>query len=293
VDNYHTPVLSDEVDSFLRVRSGGKYIDGTIGGGGHAARILKSSGKVLGIDWDLTSILHLKKKFESEISEGKLMLVHGNLKDMGKYAKKTGFENVDGILLDLGVSSYQLDKSGRGFSFRRNEPLDMRMTNGLGEDTELTAHEIINKWSEEELYEIFSKYGEEIRAREVASEIVSSRPIETTEELAQIISKVIRTGEARHPATKIFQALRIAVNSEIENLQKGLDEGFKLLNKGARFEVISFHSLEDRTVKLYFLKLERGGLARILTKKPVIATEEEIRQNRRSRSAKLRVIEKI
>jgi 16S rRNA (cytosine1402-N4)-methyltransferase len=291
-DFQHTPVLLREVTDFLRVKSDGKYIDCTIGGGGHSAQVLKSGAVVLGIDQDLTAILHLKKKFESEIKAKRLILEHDNFVNVAKAAEKLGFIQVDGILFDLGVSSFQIDQSGRGFSFKRAEPLDMRMNPEVG----LTAAGLLNDLPEEELYTIFAKYGEERRSRDIARQIVAARklsPITTTEELAGIVTNVLGESGIIHPATRIFQALRIAVNSEIENLKIGLKEGFKLLNLGGRLAVISFHSLEDRVVKLQFLEFANEGQGKILTKKPVVATEAEIKENKRARSAKLRVIEKI
>ncbi len=323
----HTPVLLDEVlEGFginLRVSSVSKvsgvsrgiYIDGTIGGGGHTEEILKSGGKVLGLDQDQDAITHLKKKFESEIKQGSLILARGNFADIKTIAEERGIKNVDGILLDLGVSSYQLDSAGRGFSFRANEELDMRMD----KQSSLTAGKIVNTYTLDELYEIFLKYGEEPKSRKFAEKIVQARKnteIKTTTELVDILvgEQPSATGFGGiHPATRVFQALRIVVNDEIGNLKKGLDSGFKLLAggvfenstedggarqsstivRGGRLSVISFHSLEDRVVKLFFLQLEREGLGKIITKKPITASEEEIGRNRRSRSAKLRIIERI
>ena len=292
MDSYHKPVLIDEVVEALNVEPGKIYIDGTIGGGGHSAQLLKSNARVLGIDRDEDAILHLKKKFESEIASGQLTLVRGNFADIKRISNSNGFETVDGILLDLGVSSNQIDKSGRGFSLRREEPLDMRMDEGLV----LTARDLVNNWSENDLYEIIAKYGEEINARKIAQNIIERRkigPIETTSDLSEIISRVVPSGGKIHPATKTFQALRIIVNDEMNQLKSGLEEGFKLLNKGARFAVISFHSLEDRAVKLFFADLERRSLAKVINKKPIIASITELRSNRRARSAKLRIIEKL
>lgn len=300
MDSFHTPVLIEEVIKELEIRKNGLYIDATIGGGGHTERIITAGGRVLGIDQDENAILHIKKKFEPEIEKGQLILSQGNFSDIENIAKSNSFEKVDGILFDLGVSSFQLERSYSGFSFRREEKLDMRMSLS----TSLTAREIVNTWPEEDLYELFAKYGEERRAREVAQEIVHKRAekeIETTTELANIISKVVkpdgktpvRQAQGRHPATKIFQALRIVVNDEIGNLKKGIEYGFKLLGSGGRFEIISFHSLEDRVVKLYFLRLEQEGKVRILNKKPIVASREEIIKNRRCRSAKLRIIVRL
>jgi 16S rRNA (cytosine1402-N4)-methyltransferase len=293
MDSFHTPVLLREAVEGLQVRKDGNYIDATIGGGGHTRLILDLGGRVLGIDQDKDAISHLKKKFELGIKEKRLELECGNFADIEKIAKLHGMNSVDGILFDLGVSSYQIDESGRGFSFMRDEALDMRMSQA----SELNASEIINTWPESDLVAIFAKYGEEPAASEVAREIVFRRKkkkIETTGQLVEIIRGVGAVRAVKiHPATRIFQALRIVVNKEIENLRKGLIEGFKLLKKGGRLEIISFHSLEDRVVKLYFLELERSRFAKIITKKPVTAAFEETRSNRRARSAKLRISERL
>ncbi len=292
MDNYHTPVLLSEVVEGLQVRKDGLYIDATLGGGGHTSEILKLGGRVLGIDQDEDSISHIKKKFESEINEGRLVVSQGNFSEIEKIAQDSGFSQIDGILFDLGVSSYQIDKSGRGFSFLKSEMLDMRMSKSI----DLTAYEIVNNWSEQQLYEIFAKYGEEIKARDVAKAIFVARrikPIETTTELSEIVTGVIKNSGKIHPATRIFQALRIAVNEELGSLRSALTSGFKLLKRGGRIEVISFHSLEDRIAKLYFSSLEREGAAHLINKKPIVAGEKETEINRRSRSAKLRIIEKI
>lgn len=291
--DFHTPVLLKEVAEGLRVHKDGKYIDATIGGGGHTSLILDLRGRVLGIDQDEDAILHLKKKFESEMNHRRLVLERGNFTQIRTIAARCGMNDVDGILFDLGISSYQIDQSGRGFSFMRDEVLDMRISQG----GELTAYKIINTWPENDLFTIFAKYGEEPAAKDVACEIVLRRKqkkIETTGQLAEIIKSVGAVRESKiHPATRIFQALRIVVNDEIESLRRGLSEGFKLLKRGGRITVISFHSLEDRVIKLYFLELERKGLGKIITKKPIMATFDEISKNRRARSAKLRIIERL
>lgn len=295
MNNFHTPVLLKEVVLGLRVRKNGIYIDGTIGGGGHAGEILKHGGRVLGIDQDEDAISHLKKKFESEIKERRLILVQGNFADIKDISLKSGSEKVDGILFDLGFSSHEIDKSGRGFSFQKDEFLDMRM-NVSGVSGKVRAYDIVNYATQEELYEIFLEYGEEPKSFQIAREIVLTRkkkPIETTFELSKLCSKVVRADHKKNPATRVFLALRIAVNSEVENLRRGLSNGFELLNEGARFLVISFHSLEDRTVKLFFSQKSKIGGARIINKKPILPESYEISQNRRARSAKLRIIQKI
>lgn len=289
---FHKPVLLSEVLTGLRVKTNGRYIDGTIGGGGHAQEILELGGIVLGIDQDQAAIEHLKKKFESEEAEKRVILVNGNFADIGTIAEENQFNQVDGILLDLGVSSFQIDQSGRGFTFNNTEPLDMRMDNR----NKLSAYEIVNKYGEDELRVIFARYGEIREADEVAHAIVERRKtgeITTSSELSEVVNQVIKQTGKTNPSTRVFQAIRIAVNDEIENLKMGLDAGFKLLKTGGRFEIISFHSLEDRVTKLFFLKLVQEGKAKFVNKKPIIAGEQEIHENRRSRSAKLRIIEKI
>ncbi|HVT00601.1 MAG TPA: 16S rRNA (cytosine(1402)-N(4))-methyltransferase RsmH [Patescibacteria group bacterium] len=292
MDNFHIPVLLKEAVEALRVQRDLLYIDGTIGGGGHTEQILKLGGRVLGIDQDQEAILHLNKKFESEIKSGRLILARGNYSQIVELAKEHGIKKVSGILLDLGVSSFQLDKSNRGFSFRRDEDLDMRMS----DEFKTTAYDFVNRADEEELYETILKYGEEANARKIAHQIFLRRqekPIKTTFELSQVIGEVVKGGGPINPATKTFQAIRIAINDEIANLRLGLTNGFELLDEGARFAVISFHSLEDRAVKLFFIEKTRQEKALLINKKPILASDDEIRSNRRSRSAKLRIIEKI
>ena len=309
---FHTPALLKEVIRGLNIRPDGKYIDATIGGGGHAAEIIRRGGKVLGIDWDQDAIEYVNKNFKFQISNFKLKLVRGNFSNIAKIARARGFENTDGVLFDLGVSSYQIDQSGRGFSFLRDEPLDMRMdpstrSTGSGQAS-LTAYDIVNKATKDELYNIFSKFGEEKNARTISDSIVRARqvkPIETSRELAEIVARVVKGTRnqawgrpfdrtpGKHPATRVFQALRIVVNSEIDNLKMGVGGAFEILALNARLAVISFHSLEDRAVKLFFARLVRERRARLVNRKPIVASEEEIRMNRRARSAKLRIIEKI
>lgn len=291
-NSYHTSVLLQEVVTFLGVREGGRYIDGTFGGGGHAAEIFRRGGIVLGIDMDQDALRYGKENFKSQISVGKLRLVKGNFREIDKLAGANGFANVDGILLDLGVSSFQLDTPGRGFSFQSPGPLDMRMDRELG----VTAKDLLTVLSKGELYELFTTFGEERLARPIADSIVKSRrvkQIETTEELGQIVSRVVSGGHPDiHPATRVFQALRIAVNDELENLRIALPKAVQLLKENGRLCVISFHSLEDRIVKTGFLEMEKQVLGQVVTKKPVVADEDETNRNRRARSAKLRVFER-
>lgn len=292
VNNFqHIPVLLEEVIDGLKVSAGNKYIDGTIGGGGHSLEILKRGGIVLGIDQDPDAVEAVSKKLEKEIKSGQLKVVSGNFSEIKDLASGNGFGQVDGILLDLGVSSYQLDNSGRGFSIRHDEKLDMRMDkNGT-----LSAYEVVNKYPFERLVDIFYRYGEEHNSKGVAQAILDKRknsPIETTGQLADLITRLPHKSEAIHPATRAFQAIRIEVNNEIEVLKKALDQGCELLNSNGRLVVISFHSLEDRIVKQVYGKMGREGYGEVMTKKPLIATDNEVEKNKRARSAKLRIFKK-
>ena len=285
----HVPVLLTEVLDYLRIEEGAKYIDGTAGGGGHTAEIIKKGGKVLCIDQDQEAIDHLHARFKDE---KKVSIVKGNFFDIRNIARAQGFGDCSGILFDLGMSSFQIDASTRGFSFLRDQPLDMRMNT----QTELTAHEIVNTWPQDALEEIFLKYGEEENAKQVAEAIVVRRKekkFESTKELVDVLITLGRSNTAIHPATRVFQAVRIAVNSELDVLKIGLADAAEILGSGGRMVVISFHSLEDRIVKNKFRELDQKGTGKVLTKKPVMAGEEETKINRRSRSAKMRVFEKI
>lgn len=284
----HTPVLLKEIVDSLKIEKGKKYIDATIGGGGHTVEILKHGGKVLGIDVDEDAIEYLKSKFKIEKD---LILVKGNFREIDKIARLKGFDKVAGILLDLGVSSYQLENKERGFSFQNEGLLDMRMD----KDLNVKALDLVNGLNKRELCELFIKLGEEYNARAIVEVIIKSRtikPIETTLELSKIIEKTTKGFSKINPATKVFQALRIAVNDELNNLKEALPKAMDLLEKNGKLCVISFHSLEDRIVKNYFLQFQKSGKGNILTQKPKGACLEEIKINRRSRSAKLRVFEK-
>lgn len=293
MNNYHTSVLLQEVLSYLSIQPNEWYIDGTLGGGGHSFEILRLGGNVLGIDVDEDALRHVTEKQESEKSElkGKLVLAQGNFQDLDLIAKEHGISSVSGILLDLGVSSYQLEQPEKGFSFAEG-PLDMRMDRTLT----VKAADLVNGLTEKELTELFTRLGEERFAKSLARTIVDYRkekPIETTKELADLImKKVPYRQEGIHPATRVFQALRIAVNDELNVVREVLPKAVTLLKSGGQIAVISFHSLEDRIVKHAFLDFEEQGLGTVITKKPVVAGEEEVLQNRRSRSAKLRVFEK-
>ena len=290
----HKPVLIKEVLEYLNPTPGENFIDCTVGFGGHTFSILektKPDGKVLGIDFEKSSLEKVKESF----SEDRLILANGNFVDLKEIAKESNFHPVNGILLDLGLSSWHFDESDRGFSFQGDEPLDMR----LDPESELTAEKIINKWPEQELFEIFKEYGQERfpgRIARVICEQRSKHQIQTTKQLVDIIEQAIpskhRYGRI-HFATKIFQAIRIAVNDELGNLTKVLPQALSILEPEGHLVVISFHSLEDRIVKLFFREEFKKGSLEILTKKPIVPTQDEVDFNTRSRSAKLRAIKKI
>jgi 16S rRNA (cytosine1402-N4)-methyltransferase len=289
----HIPVLVEEVMTFLRCEPGRTYVDATLGGGGHASEILKRTapdGVVIGMEWDGDALSEARKElmpFGERVKIFRKNFIH--LPDLIKA------ESVDGILLDLGLSSFQVEKEGRGFSFKGDGPLDMRMDQRMGQ----TAADLVNHLSLEELEYILFHYGEESWAKKIAKAIILERerePIETTQILRKIVHRAIpRRFHSRRidPATKTFQAFRIRVNDELENLRKILDTGWTLLKKGGRMCIISFHSLEDRMVKETFRKLEKEGEVHVLTQKPVTPSEEEQRRNPRSRSAKLRCAERV
>ena len=279
----HIPVLSQEVITGLNIQPGGNYLDLTVGGGGHSRLILETAEdvKLTCVDQDEDALKAAKENL-SEFRD-RVKFIHSN------FANFQFPENsYDGILADLGVSSYHLDNPERGFSFRNSANLDMRMN----QQQSLTAGDIINEWEEKELADIFFKYGEERLSRKIARRIVEKRPFNTTTELAEAIAYSVppkyRHGRI-HPATRVFQALRIAVNDELKVLETLIEKAPNALIPGGRIAIISFHSLEDRPVKH---GLRNSPLLRILTKKPIIATEEETKENPRSRSAKLRIAEK-
>lgn len=294
----HIPVLQKEVIEYLEPKPNKNFIDCTINGGGHTLAILEATapkGRLLGIDWDENQILNLKSQFPPAKFRSRLILVCDNFVNLKEIVKKQNFKQVQGILFDLGLSSWHLEKSGRGFSFLRNEPLDMR----YNPENPLTAEKIINYWSEPEIERILKEYGEEKYAGKIAEEITKERklkPIKTTQRLVTIIRKSVPLKYQYfkiHFATRTFQALRIAVNSELENLKIVLPQALEILKKRGRLAVISFHSLEDRIVKNFFREMFLEGKLEILTKKPIIPNKKEIKINPRSRSAKLRAIKKI
>lgn len=282
----HIPVLQKEVIQYLVPKPNENFIDATFGEGGHTTFILKKNeprGKVLGIELD--SELLEKFKFQD-----RLILVNDSYSNLKEIVKKHNFKPVNGILFDLGMSSWHLEESGRGFSFQREEPLDMR----FNQKSHLQAEDIVNKWPEKEIEQILREYGEERFSRRIAKEIIETRkrnPIKSTFQLVDIIKKSTPSWYQKkriHFATKTFQALRIAVNDELETIKKGLEQALDILEKEGRLVVISFHSLEDRIVKNFLKEKAKQGIIRIETKKPIRPCFEEIKTNKRSRSAKLR-----
>lgn len=287
----HIPVLLNEAIEALEVKIGQKYIDATLGGGGHTREIIKLGGLVLGIDQDDEALEFVSISQKPEISSQKLKLIKGNFRDIKKLAIENKFEKIEGILFDLGVSSHQLDTNNRGFSIKGDSRLDMRMDKSQS----LSAYEVVNDYPRDKLAEIFYKYGEEHNAKIAAQAINDTRrkkEIVTTGELAAILMGLSHKSEPIHPATRVFQAIRIEVNDELEALKKGLIDSLGLLSPGGKLVVISFHSLEDRIVKQTFAKFERDGVGSNVYKKPVTANNIEIKQNKRSRSAKMRVFKK-
>ena len=304
----HFPVMLAEAVAGLDVKPDGVYADCTLGGCGHTAKILSllgENGRVLGIDLDPAALENASRAVNDE----RLVTWHGNFRELKYAARETGLEKLDGALFDLGVSSYQLDTAERGFSYIRDAALDMRMDNTSG----VTAEELVNTLPEEELARIFFEYGEERYARRIARAIAAARavsPVETTLQLADIIASQYPKAELKHgnPAKKCFQALRIAVNGELDGLGKALEDALELLVPGGRLVVITFHSLEDRIVKNTFARFERPctcppefpvcvcgkkPTARVITKKPIVCSAEEAALNSRSHSAKLRIAEKL
>lgn len=295
-DIFHRPVLLPQVISYLSVVKGAKYIDATLGGGGYTFEILRRGGVVLGIDQDRDSIEYIKAKIKDQSSKIKnkdnLFLERRNFKDLKEIAHKWGFEKVDGIIFDLGMSSFQIDKSDRGFSYHRDEILDMRM----GNDVRVKASDILNKFNEESLYEIFSSFSEELNSRAIAHAIFRARTLKQnivrTIDLVNVVNKVIGKYDPK-VLSRVFQALRVAVNNELEALKIGLVHAVDLLVYKGVVIVLSYHSLEDRTVKLFLKQKEDQGCLRIITKQCIRADRFETSINPRSRSARMRVGEKI
>ncbi len=303
----HLPVLLNEVMEWMNLKPGDCIVDGTVGGGGHAEAILEklgADGKYVAIDRDEKTLARAKERLQKY--EPRVLFVHGVFSDLPQILQSLKIEKVQGVLVDLGVSSFQLDEAERGFSFMKEGPLDMRMdpsTHSVRSGQALpeeswTAADIVNEYSEEDLIEIFQKFGGERFSRRIARAIVDFRrdqPFYLTQDLANLVDRVVppkfkKKASRIHPATRVFQALRIVVNQELEHLEKFLDLDFQFLEKGGRLQVISFHSLEDRIAKW---RLRGREDFRVLTKKPVIPSDSEMEENPRSRSAKLRVAEKM
>ncbi len=302
----HTPVLYQNVLAALQPRSAGRYIDGTLGAGGHAFGILEASspaGLLLGLDRD-PAALELAGRNLARFQE-RVILRRSPYSEMKKHAAELGWAAVDGILLDLGLSSMQLADPARGFSFNHDGPLDMR----FDPDSPTTAADLVNLLEEEELAQLLGRYGEEPRSRRVAKAILAARPLHTTRSLADVVAKAAgKTRPGLHPATRTFQALRIAVNDELAQLELGLDAALGLLEPGGRLAVIAFHSLEDRIVKQFMRResqdcvcppeqpvctCEHVASLRLINRRPATASQEEIERNPRSRSARLRVAERV
>jgi 16S rRNA (cytosine1402-N4)-methyltransferase len=334
----HRPVLPAEVLTGLNVQAGGRFIDGTLGGGGHTQLLLHHTrlaatvahqeshidkvgggqkarrqvpkdgvgdGQILGLDVDPAAIRRVRERFPGEISAGRLSVAQAPFDQIGEIARQRGFTGIDGILLDLGLSSFQLDTPARGFAFRHDGPLDMRFDPSTG----YSAAELINSSSWEEIADILFQYGEERQSRPIARAIVANRPVSTTAELADIVRRAVRRRgwQKIHPATRTFQALRIAVNDELGQLERALPQIPGLLRDGGRVAIIAFHSLEDRLVKRWMRDharrfrpdptLPTGGQEQIpalsiYNKKPIVPAAAEIERNPRSRSARLRIAEK-
>jgi 16S rRNA (cytosine1402-N4)-methyltransferase len=286
----HTPVLVEQAVRWLRIRPEGTYIDATVGLGGHALEIARrlSSGRLIGIDRDPRALELARERLRAY--ERQVILVHANFSRIEEIARALKLPPADGVLADLGVSSLQLDSAERGFSFRYGGPLDMRMD----PDAQSTAAEIVNYWPEKDLADLIYRYGEERAARKIARAIVRARPLRDTEHLATVVAGALkkRGRQKLHPATKTFLALRIAVNREMEELEQFLSRAPATLVSSGRWVVLSYHSLEDRLVKQAFLRLAREGVLKILTRKVVMPSGEEVHRNPRARSAKMRVAEK-
>lgn len=306
----HVPVLLDKCIECLNVKKGGIYVDGTLGGGGHSSHVLKlldNTGRLIGIDRDSDALEHTKKRLSKYTNVTYVKDKHENIKNI---LNELNIDAVDGILLDLGVSSYQLDEASRGFSYMQDAPLDMRMNR----NDDFSAYDVINEYSEQKLAEIFFLYGEEKYSKQIARKIVATREdknIETTMELVEVIKSAIPAkarNEKQHPAKRVFQAIRIEVNGELVDLEKTVCDAIMSLKPSGRLAIITFHSLEDRIVKKAYEKMEGRctcppdfpqcicgykSYGKIITKKPLIGDEKELLENPRARSAKLRVFERV
>lgn len=307
----HRSVLLDEVIEGLTIKPYGTYVDGTLGGAGHASAVcskLEESGRLIGIDQDADAIAASTERLKPYGAQVKI--IRSNYSDMVNVLHQEGIDYVDGITLDLGVSSFQLDTSERGFSYRLDAPLDMRMD----DRQELSAETVVNEYSERELFRVIRNYGEDKFAKNIAKHIVAERkkePIRSTARLAEIVSQAIPMKikkQGGHPAKRTFQAIRIEVNQELEVLEQNLSDMIDLLNSGGRLCIITFHSLEDRIVKKAFRNAEnpctcppdfpvcvcgKRSRGKVVTRKPIVPSEQEMKENPRSRSAKLRIFEHI
>jgi 16S rRNA (cytosine1402-N4)-methyltransferase len=305
-DSPHLPVLYKEIIHALQPKQGGRYVDGTLGAGGHARGILEAcapDGQLLGLDVDPQALAIARKTLAPY--EDRIHLAQASYTTLTAQLQQLGWDEVDGIVLDLGASSMQFDTAERGFSFMQDAPLDMR----FGPHATQTAADIVNSYPERELADLIYEYGEERNSRKIARAIVKKRPLHTTRELVAAIEAVSpRRGEKVHPATRTFQALRIAVNEELSSIKEVLPQAVAGLRSGGRLAVISFHSLEDRIVKDFFreqskdlinppyeliYETERKAIIKEVNRKPITASDEEIKENPRARSAKLRIAEKI
>ena len=307
----HASVLLNETIDSLNIKPDGIYVDGTLGGGGHSFEICKrlgDGGRLIGIDQDLDAIAAATERLQPY--KDKVTIAHSNYQDIDSVLKGLSISGVDGIVLDLGVSSYQLDNVDRGFTYREDTPLDMRMD----QTQPMTAKDIVNDYSEMELYRVIRDYGEEQFAKNIAKHIVRARldkPIETTGELNEIIKAAIpaklRQGTG-HPSKKTFQAIRIELNHELDVLEQSLDTMIKWLNPGGRLSIITFHSLEDRIVKTIYRRnmnpctcppsfpvctCGKVSMGKVVTRKPIVPSEQELADNKRAKSSKLRVFERI
>jgi 16S rRNA (cytosine1402-N4)-methyltransferase len=294
----HVPVLQSEVIEYLDPKPNENFVDGTINGGGHARLILdkiRPRGRIIGIDLTPELIVRLKRDLITEGHSQRVVLINDNFARLEDIVRENKFHPVNGLILDLGFSSWHLEQSGRGFSFMANQRLDMR----FNPREELNAWTIINRWSEDEIGALIRDYGQENFWRKIAANIVADRqlnPIDSTKDLAQTINKSVPEWYRHrkiHPATKTFQALRIVVNRELSNLVRVLPQAISILAPEGRIVIISFHELEDRIVKQFFKTEEEAGRIELITKRPVKPSEKEIAQNRRSRSARLRAARKI
>ena len=294
----HIPVLIDEAVQGLAIRENGVYVDATVGFGGYTELIASQlgSGKVIGIDADKQALNLVEKRLSAQIEEGKIILKHNNFRFIEQVLAELRINSVDGIVADLGLSSMELDDISRGFSFRDEAPLDMRFD--INSDG-MTAEDIVNTYSQDDLTHIFKSLGDEPFSGRIARVIVENRKkkaIKTTTDLVNIIMSIVPAKFAKksiHPATRVFQALRMEVNDEIGALNSLLASALNLLNSSGRLAIVSFHSGEDRIVKNVFRDWKMEGFVNVLTKKPIIPSELELNENPRSRSAKLRIIEKI